>query len=140
MRRTMIVVFMAVLSLGAVTAFGAGCGSSAQASGKQLTAKDNGSAVSLKVGEKLDVILEANATTGFQWEMESGDTAVVKLLGDPIYNPTPTSTQIVGSGGTTTFNFEGAKAGTTSIKLIYHRTFEQGVPPVQTFEVKVTVQ
>jgi inhibitor of cysteine peptidase len=140
MRRTMIVVLVAVLSVAAVATLGAGCGSSAQAAAKEITAKDNGAAVTAKVGDKLDVVLESNPTTGFEWEKESGDAAVVKMLGEPVYSPTPTSTQVVGSGGTTTFHFEAAAAGSTTVKLIYHRTFEKDVPPVQTFEVTVTVQ
>lgn len=140
MRRMMIVVVVAVLAVGAAATFGAGCGSSAQAGGKQLTAEDSGTAVSVKVNEKLDVVLESNPTTGFEWEMESGDTAVVKMLGEPVYSPTPTGTQVVGSGGTTTFHLQGAAAGSTNVRLIYHRTFEKDVPPAQTFEVKVTVQ
>jgi len=140
MRRTIIVVFVAVLSVGAVASFGAGCGSSAQAGAKELTAKDSGTAVAAKVGDRLDVVLASNPTTGFEWQMESGDTAVVKMLGDPVYSPTPTSTQVVGSGGMTTFHFEAAAAGSTAVKLIYHRTFEKDVPPAQTFEVTVTVR
>jgi inhibitor of cysteine peptidase len=117
----------------------AGCGSSGGAA-TQLTEKDSGKTLILKVGDTLDVTLDANATTGFQWEMSEGDATVVKLLGEPVYAPTPTSTQILGSGGQTTFHFEASKAGTTTVKLIYHRTFEKDVPPEKTFTVEVTVK
>jgi inhibitor of cysteine peptidase len=64
----------------------------------------------------------------------------VKLVGQPEYNATPTSTQVVGSGGTTTFHFQAVKAGQTTIQLVYHRKFEQGVPPAQTMQLTVQVK
>jgi inhibitor of cysteine peptidase len=103
---------------------------------KRLTEKDSGSSVSLHVKDRLAVTLPANPTTGYQWEIDGGDTNILRPIGDPVYEPTG---NLPGSGGKTTFQFEAAGAGSTKLRLIYRRSFEKNVPPASTFELDVTV-
>lgn len=58
-------------------------------------------------------------------------------MGEPVF---VSDGAAVGSGGTYTFRFKGKQAGDGRLGLIYHRTFESGVPPEQTYTLSVTVQ
>jgi inhibitor of cysteine peptidase len=112
------------------------CGSSA-AKSVTVGEQDANSTVSLRVGDTLEVVLEGNPTTGYQWEKESGDEAILKQAGDLEFKP---DSDLPGSGGKVTLRFEAVGTGQTVLRLIYHRSFEPDVPPLETFEVTVTVK
>ena len=112
-----------------------GCGFGGTAN--QLREQDSGRSVEVQVGEKLEIILEGNPTTGYIWEQTTGDGTIVKLDGDPLYT---SESNLIGAGGTYLFRFSAVAPGETSITLIYHRSFEAGVPPLKTFTVLVTVR
>ena len=111
--------------------------STVPASPKKLSEQDNGGTVTLEVGQQLDISLVANPTTGYQWEIAEGDSAVLKQVGEPVYT---TDSTAPGSGGTMTFHFVAATPGQTTLKLIYHRTFEKDTPPLKTFEITAVVK
>ena len=102
----------------------------------RLTARDGGTSVALKVGDRFEVALPGNPTTGFTWEIAQGAGRVVKQDGAPEFHP---DRSLVGSGGTVTFHLVAAVKGTTVLRLVYHRKWEKDVPPAKTFEVTVTV-
>ncbi len=104
---------------------------------RRLTESDAGGSIALRVGDKLEVVLSGNPTTGYQWEIGAGDAAILRPSGEPLF---VADSSAVGSGGKFTFSFEAVGAGQTGLKLIYHRPFEKGVPPLQTFQVTVTVK
>lgn len=106
-------------------------------SNMQLTEADAGRLIELRVGDKLEITLPGNPTTGFQWEVSAVDSAILQPIGEPQFEP---SSDAVGSGGKVTLSFEAVGVGQTDLKLIYHRPFEENVAPIQTFEVKVTVR
>ena len=91
----------------------------------------------LHLGDKLVVTLDGNPTTGYTWEVDSSDQAILKPVGEAQITA---DTSAKGSGGKVTLQFEAAGAGQTPLKLIYHRPFETGVDPLKTFELTVTVE
>ena len=103
----------------------------------QLTEADAGRLVELRVGDILEVILPGNPTTGFQWEVSEINSAILETIGEPKFEP---SSNAVGSGGNVTLRFEAVGTGQTELKLIHHRPFEENIPPMQTFEVTITVR
>jgi predicted secreted protein len=113
-----------------------GCGSDTTAEPLQKGSADNGQVVTLSQGQELQVSLEGNPTTGFTWEAQ-GLPAILEQKGDPEYARGGTA---VGAGGVYTFTFTGTQAGDGQLTMIYHRTFESGVPPEQTYTLKVTVK
>lgn len=127
----------AILLLGACSAASHPSTPDDSASQKTIGEQENGSTVALQAGGELDITLDANATTGYRWEIAADDAAVVKPMGEPEYKPQGTG---LGAGGKTTFHFEAVAPGQTVVKLIYHRPFEQGVPPAKTFQVNVIVK
>lgn len=109
------------------------CGSSKV----KVGATDNGQTVELEVGQKLAVALEGNPTTGFNWEVGEIDESVLKQFGEAEYKA---DSKLIGAGGMITYTFEAVQQGTTTLKLIYHRSWETDVPPEKEFLVTVNVK
>lgn len=135
---------MAVAALAFVVAQG-GCGTQEQPDttppeAVKLTDGDDGKAVELRVGQVLEITLEANPTTGFGWEVLEVEGAVVEQQGEKAYKPRETDGRRVGVGGWETFTFKAVKAGAAELKLVYRRSWEKDVEPAKTFAVKVTVK
>ncbi len=105
-----------------------------------LRAEDAGKEVTLQVGEKIQVTLDSNPTTGYQWDVEDVDESVLKQQGDSVYRAETSNPNIVGSGGEETFTFEAVGTGTTTLKLIYHQPWEEGVEPAEVFTLRVVVE
>ncbi len=103
----------------------------------KLTETDAGSTVEMNVGDMLEVMLEGNPTTGYDWEMASGDAAVLEQLGASTYKA---DSDLMGAGGQVTLRFKAVAAGQTTLQLVYHRPWETDEPPAQTFEVSVIVK
>lgn len=121
----------------------AGCGPAAASltaeSGIQLSAADSGRTVTMKVGDHLVVELDANPSTGYTWEIGEADSSIIKQVGETEYK-SASATPMPGQGGTQVLRFQAVGSGSTTLKLIYHRPWETGVAPINTFTVQVTVQ
>jgi predicted secreted protein len=102
----------------------------------RLTEADAGSTIKLHPGDILEIALPANPTTGYTWEVRSGAEAVLTQKGVPEFKRDST---LLGAGGLMTFRFDVVAVGDVPLTLIYHRTFEPGVPPLKTFAIKVSV-
>ncbi len=87
--------------------------------------------------DRLEVVLEGNPTTGYQWEIDALDVSVIKPIGEPEFKP---DSHAIGSGGKFTFVFEVITSSQTTLTLIYHRPFEKGVQPLKTFRATVVVK
>ncbi|OFW58666.1 MAG: hypothetical protein A2133_08075 [Actinobacteria bacterium RBG_16_64_13] len=102
-----------------------------------LDAEDNGTTITVKVGDEIQVVLKGNSTTGFSWmaTLSEEDAGILEQIGEPTYVP---DSQLIGAGGTYTFTFKAVAAGDAALKLVYLRPWES-VPPLETFEVRVLV-
>lgn len=96
----------------------------------------SGSTVALRPDQRLTVSLPGNPTTGFIWEVVPGAEAVLAQQGNPYFNR---DSSALGAGGVYRFAFQAVGAGSTPLKMIYHRPFESGVTPARRFEVEVVV-
>ena len=128
-------IFLAVV-LAIALFFAAGCGPSK--AGTTLTDADNGRTVTVNAGETLVVKLGGNPSTGYTWEAKDLDAHMLQQVGEPGFESF--SPGLVGAGGTLTLTFKALKPGTTTLTLVYHRSWETNVAPLQTFTVTVTVQ
>jgi inhibitor of cysteine peptidase len=100
-------------------------------------AKDNGNQVTLQKGQTLTVKLEGNPTTGYTWEMVEPEGAILRQVGEPEFNA---DSDLLGAPGTLTLRFQAVEAGQMDLRLVYHRPWETGVEPLETFTVQVTIQ
>src|SRR5262245_23428760 len=96
----------------------------------QITESASGTAVAVSSGSILAVHLEANITTGHEWQVVQVDEAVLKLEGQPEYVADQPIT--TGSGGMSIFRFKAVGAGTTTLELGYFPP-DGSLQPVQTF-------
>ncbi len=104
--------------------------------GIKLTANDNGRSIELQVGQVLAFTLDANPSTGYSWEMTKIDQKILQQIGEAEFTPDST---LPGAGGQQVFRFKAVSAGQTALNLIYHRTWEKDVAPLQTFSLQVIV-
>jgi inhibitor of cysteine peptidase len=98
--------------------------------------------IDLFVGQKLELTIAGNPTTGYKWSVESMPEGVTEV-GEAVYVQDPADSPggrpLVGVGGRFIFTFVSNKATEGSIKLIYKRPWEKDTPPIQTADVKVRV-
>jgi len=103
-----------------------------------LTAADNGSQVKVNSGDQIVITLDGNPSTGFSWEAKNLDPTMFEQVGEPTF--VSSNPGMVGAGGSLTLTFKALKAGTVPLTLIYHRPWETGVEPINTFSVNVIVK
>jgi len=106
----------------------------------QLTDTNNGGQVTVKAGQTINLRLEANPSTGFGWEVNQIDTTLLVQKGDKTYAPASQIKPVAGGGGWEYFRFAVQQKGETTLKLIYHRSWEKGVEPAKTFDVKIQIE
>jgi inhibitor of cysteine peptidase len=103
-----------------------------------LTAADKNSQVDVKSGDQIVITLEGNPSTGYTWEVNDLNTTILEQVGDTVFSSR--NPGLVGSVGSLTITFKALKAGTATLTLVYHRPWETGVDPIDTFAVTVTVR
>ena len=137
---------LVVLLLGMVLAL-AGCGQDTDlpagvaSEDVNLSAKDGGSQVQVDVGQVLVLTLESNPTTGYSWEVVEAEDSVLRQSGEPEFEAaSELDPPLVGAGGVEVFRFEAVGTGETQLELVYHRPWEEGVEPLETFSVQVIIR
>ena len=93
----------------------------------------------MNIGDSLHVILNSNPTTGYDWEISSIDTSVVRISGNQ-FESKKVSRGIVGAGGKRIFYFQANKKGNTALNIIYHRSFEKNKPAQKTYKLIIAVE
>ena len=112
----------------------AGCGHSKEI---KLDANDNGRQIEIEKGQILVIALEANPTTGYTWEMVESEEDVLQQIGEAEFQP---RSKAVGASGTQTLRFRAVNAGQMGLELVYHRSWEEGVEPLEVFSISVVVK
>ena len=92
--------------------------------------------VNMAVGERLQYLLDENASTGYQWVVTIADPSVLKLE-DTSYVSDDAPEDWTGVGGTLTLTFIALNVGETNLVLSYQRD-EQDVD--QTHKILVVVE
>jgi len=61
-------------------------------------------------------------------------------MGQPEFKPSETGEPpLAGAGGWEIFRFKAISAGQMTLQLVYHRPWEEGVEPVNTFSLDVVI-
>ena len=102
----------------------------------QLYQIDSGRTIKMEPKGTLEIVLDANPTTGYQWKALPWDTGIIEQIDKPVYKP---KSEAIGSGGELTFYFKARSTGQTSLKFIYFRVFEKDVPPIKSFKITIIV-
>jgi predicted secreted protein len=120
-----------------VLALAAGCGNLPPLDVLVLGPADDGTTVQVHNIDRLIIVLPANGTTGFTWQVATGDTSIVELVETKtLVFPTGPGV-VVGQGGAEalTFLVVGTE-GSTNLTLENRKA---GEPPADTFSITVTV-
>jgi len=116
-----------------MTIIAAGCGPTGEV---RLDMADNGHQIEVEVDQILVISLESNPTTGFGWELVELEDPILQLMGEAEFQPSE-SKEIVGAGGTEIFRIKVVGTGQTTLTLVYRRSWEEGVDPLETFRLNV---
>ena len=100
----------------------------------RLSAVDEGHRVGLAESQELIIELDGNPTTGYGWELQRADERVLRQIGEIEFQP---ESSLLGAPGKQVLRFEAVGAGETDLELVYHRPWEKGVAPLDTFSVRV---
>jgi len=105
----------------------------------ELTNAADGTRIAIKRGGELKVVLEANITTGYQWQSATTGSPVLSIIGAPIYVAKAADPRFVGGGGSNVFRFRVDSPGQVVLQFDYRRPWETGVPPAKTLRYDVIV-
>lgn len=107
---------------------------------KIITHKDNGRGFKITVGEKFQVSLAENPTTGYQWKVYKSGAPFVELEKEEYVEPEEDSAKPrVGRGGTKILTFKAANMGKTELILRLRRSWEDESKFVDSFSVKLKI-
>jgi predicted secreted protein len=109
----------------------------AQAAKRVITEADQGAVIQLKPGNKVEVRLHANPTTGFRWVIDKGSAAPVMLLREWYSRP---ETNAMGAPGYQIFLFRATERGTGLLRLRYIRSWEPTDPNEKDVELQIEVK
>ena len=70
----------------------------------------------------------------------AGEYDELVQAGEPEYKQRNRDKNLVGAGGQETLRFEAKKAGQVRLELVYHRAWEKGAKPAETFGIDVTIR
>ena len=97
----------------------------------------NGQTITVKSGEVIEVSLEGNPTTGYNWYAVDLDESILSQTGEADFQA---GSNLIGAGGVVTTQFMAEGPGTTTLILEYKRAWEAGIEPIQVFKITVVVE
>ena len=109
----------------------------ARAATKVVTDADKGSTVHLKMGDILEVRLESNPTTGYEWSVDPKSTPLLKQTDQ---SQSPSTEPGVGRPIVQIFKFEPTGRGTGDLLLRYVRSWEKPSPNDQQYDLHVSIE
>jgi inhibitor of cysteine peptidase len=92
--------------------------------------------VELEVGDILEVVLPAQPSTGYIWEVGFYNKSVLESYGEAEFSA---SSSILGGEESQLLHFTAIDEGETDLVLVYRRSFEEEGADQQTWEIFVTV-
>ncbi|MBP7053334.1 MAG: protease inhibitor I42 family protein [Phycisphaerae bacterium] len=96
--------------------------------------------VTVALGQVFTVTLESNPSTGYRWEWVDHQDSIVEQMGEARFKPRATGDPpLGGAGGWESFDFKAVHPGQMTLKLVYRRPWEEGVEPLKTLSLQVTV-
>jgi inhibitor of cysteine peptidase len=93
-----------------------------------------GDSISVANGDTFVIALEANPSTGYTWSAAANPNATF------VSSKQVAGQSMPGAPGTQQLTFEATASGSSTLVLSYARSFESGVPPVQTESFPLTVK
>ena len=105
-----------------------------------LTEKNNGDSLNLKINDTMEIKLESNPTTGYSWFLSDTVDNIIFSITGPKFIESKKDEGLVGVGGYETFTLKATSKGKTDLILDYKRPWEEGIDPVETFKISISVE
>jgi inhibitor of cysteine peptidase len=122
-----------IIMLGVILIMAFSCATSR---GRTIRASDNGDEIELRRGQTVAVELGGNPSTGYTWEAVEFDEQVLRQIGEPSFTP---DSDAAGAPGTQVLRFRAVEEGSTTLRLVYHRPWEDAEPE-RSFSVEIVVR
>jgi inhibitor of cysteine peptidase len=105
---------------------------------KSLVFRDSAKSIEIITGQEFAIELDANATTGYQWQLAKPlNKRIIELLSTE-YRVSETG--LVGAGGKEVWKFRAVNQGKTMISMKYIRPWEKDVPPEKNVQFRVVIR
>ena len=103
-----------------------------------VTDKDNGRQIEVAKGSTLVVRLEATPGTGHGWQVMKINADLLQPIGEPRFeNPRQGEP---GAVEQQVFRFKAQASGSTVLEMHYRRPWEKDVPPLRTYDIRLTIR
>ena len=112
------------------------CGNGGSAT---LGPDDDGTSITVAVGDVVEVSLPSNPSTGYAWHLGEELNEEILQVQSSEYVPEEDSEETVGSGGTEVWRFLGAGPGSAAVALVYYFGDDPG-QEANTFSFSATVE
>jgi len=101
-----------------------------------LSQQDSGKQIDVKVGEVVQVELEAMGTAGYRWFVDPLNQSILRLVSEETKVLHPGR---IGAPALTVWRFEVIREGVTDIRMDHYRSWEGKAHSTDHFEVKIKV-
>ena len=102
------------------------------------THDDMTNTIKTTAGKEFVITLDANVTTGYEWQLTKPiDDSLIKLVHSEYV---PDKTGLVGSGGKSIWTFKAVRSGETQISFKYIRPWEKNIPPTREAKYIINIQ
>jgi inhibitor of cysteine peptidase len=102
-----------------------------------ITEADKGGEVHLKLGDRLELRLKSNPSTGYMWSVQPRSTPLLKLLRQSQIKAVEPG---VGRPIVQIFTFEAHRRGTGVLLLRYARSWETTAPDEEQYQIHVLIE
>lgn len=102
-----------------------------------LTKADKDQSFGAHQDDVILVRLPENPTTGYQWEIDETNEAVLELEDSDFV---PASNAGIGGGGERIFRLRAKGTGTSHVELKMQREWEADIPPIEHYDFTIRVE
>ncbi len=113
------------------------------AADKVITDADKGGEVRIKFGDRLELRLQSNPSTGYMWYVEKESTPLIKLHHQSQTEVPATAEEqpgMVGRPVFQVFTFETRRRGDGVLLMHYVRSWEKPTPDDEQFKIRVIIE
>jgi inhibitor of cysteine peptidase len=90
--------------------------------------------ITVRKGQEFTITLDSNPTSGYKW-VPTFNTYTISIIS---HNFQPTSPILIGGSGKDRYTFKAINSGSTVLKMVYKRSWEQQFVAEKNFFVYVT--
>ncbi len=103
-----------------------------------LSMDDSGKTITVAPGTTIKITLVSNRSTGNIWHNINYDKALLKQVGEPVYEKSKGG--LVGAPGKVTYTFKALQSGETNLRMDYGSIHSDNKDSLKEFNIRVVVK